>query len=462
MLDKLTMTDNIPSNEEQIMEALASIPPEIQKNMGPALFELKKQIDMICGNKYITKKEWTFRNKAKLTDNQLNMTWLIIKLTRAYSCSLLPYKPLNITYVETSAISKELHMCDKDLTTLRSTTNKKLKETREYMSEAFADEAIFSSKLEGAVTTEIVAKNMIRKNIPPKTKDEMMIMNNHEAMQYILDKKDIDLTPEFICEIQRIVTKGTLDTDEHSGMFRTTDDVYVTKPGTHEVLHHPPKAKKIPSLIQELCTFVNLDKRQGDLDDDSEYIHPLIVGITLHFLIGYIHPFYDGNGRTARTLFYWYVISRGYDLFRYIPISKVIKKAPAKYRDAYLATEEDGLDLTYFILYNIECIKKARKALTEHLKREMDRSTAVSRMIKELSDVTPRQIRIISYMAEHPEELFGITEIAERFSIAYQTARTDLMDLEARKYLWMKKKGKAFLYSIDEDLVKKIDAIQQG
>ncbi len=461
MSDKPAMTDNLVLNENQLMEALASIPPEIFKEMGPALFGFKQQLETICGHKYITKKEFTFRSKAKLTENQLNFAWLLIKITRVYSCSLLPYKPLNITYVETSAISRELHMCDKDITKLLSTTDKKLKDTQEYIFEAFADEAIFSSKLEGAVTTEIVAKEMIRKNIPPKTKDERMIMNNHEAMQYILDKKDIDLTPEFICEIQRIVTKGTLDTDEHSGMFRTTDDVFVTKPGSHDVLHYPPKAEEVPSLIQELCTFVNQDKQQG-IDDDSEYIHPIIVGIALHFLIGYIHPFYDGNGRTARTLFYWYVIPRGYDLFRYIPISKVIKKAPAKYRDAYLATEEDDLDLTYFILYNIECIKKSRKALTEHLEHEMDRSTAVSRMIKELSDVTPRQIRILSYMAEYPEELFGITEISERFSIAYQTARTDLMDLEARKYLWRNKGRKAFLYSIDEELVKKIDAIHRG
>ncbi|MCK9343677.1 MAG: Fic family protein [Massilibacteroides sp.] len=461
MSDKPALTDNLVLNENQLMEALASIPPEIFKEMGPTLFGFKQHLETICGNKYITKKELTFRNKAKLTENQLNLGWFLIKFTRAYSCSLLPYKPLSITYVETSAISRELHMCDKDLTKLLSTTDKKLKDTQEYISEAFADEAIFSSKLEGAVTTEIVAKEMIRKNIPPRTKDEMMILNNHEAMQYILDKKDIYLTPEFICDIQRIVTKGTLDTEEHSGMFRTTDDVFVTKPGSHDVLHYPPKAQEVPSLIQGLCTFVNLDKRQT-ADDDGDYIHPLIVGIALHFLIGYIHPFYDGNGRTARTLFYWYVISRGYDLFRYIPISKVIKKAPAKYRDAYLATEEDGLDLTYFLLYNIECIKKARKALTEHLEREMDWSTAVFRMSKELSDVTPRQIRILSYMAEHSEELFGINEIAERFSIAYQTARTDLMDLEARKYLWMKKRGKAFFYSIDEDLVKKIDAVQRG
>lgn len=461
MSDKPALTDKIPLNEDQLMEVFSSIPPEIFKQMGPVLSTLKQQLGTICGNKYITKKDLEFRSKAELSENELNLIWFLIKFTRAYSCDLLPYKPLNITYVETSAISRELHMCDQDLTKLLSTTEKKLKDTQEYIFEAFADEAIFSSKLEGAVTTEIVAKDMIRKNIPPRTKDEMMIMNNHEAMQYILDKKDVYLTPEFICEIQRIVTKGTLDTDEHSGMFRTTDDVYVTKPGTHDVLHYPPKAKKIPSLIQELCTFVNLDKRQ-DLDEDDDYIHPLIVGIALHFLIGYIHPFYDGNGRTARTLFYWYVISRGYDLFRYIPISKVIKKAPAKYRDAYLATEEENLDLTYFILYNIECIKKARKTLTEHLRREMDRATAVSRMAKDLSNVTQRQIRILSYMAEHPEEQFGINEIAERFSIAYQTARTDLMDLEARKYLWRNKGRKAFLYSIDEELVKKIDAIQRG
>ena len=456
------MANETTLHEKPVLDVFASVPPDVLKEMVSALFGFKQQFDTICGNKYITKNELAFRSKAEIPDSNLKTAWFLIRLIRAYSSIPLPYKPLDITYVETSAISRELHISDQDLAKLLSTTEKKLKDTQEYLFEAFAEEAIFSSKLEGAVISEIAAKDMIRKNILPKTKDEMMIMNNYEAMQYILDKKDIDLTPEFICEIQRIITKGTLDTDEHSGMFRTTDDVFVRKPGTHD-LHHPPKAEELPSLIQELCSFVDLDKRQitdGD-EDDGAYIHPLIVGIALHFLIGYIRPFYDGNGRTARVLFYWYLTSRGYDLFRYIPISKVITQAPAKYRDAWIATEED-LDLTYFILYNIECIKKARKALTEHLGREMDRSTAVSQMITELNDVNPRQVRIISYMAEHPVELFGIKEIAERFSIVYQTARTDLIELETRKYLWMKKRGKAFLYSIDEELVLKIDTVQRG
>lgn len=455
------MANEITLNEKTVMDALMSIPPEALKQMAPALFGFKQQLNTICGNKYITKSDLQFRNKGEKSEDELSLAWFLIKLTRAYSCNLLPYKLLDLTYVQTSTISRELHMCDQDLTKLLSMTEKKLKNTQEYIFEAFANEAIFSSKLEGAVTTEIVAKDMIRKNIPPRTKDEMMIMNNHEAMQYILDKKDIYLTPEFICEIQRIVTKGTLDTDEHSGMFRTTDDVYVTKPGTYDILHYPPEAQKVPSLIQELCTFVNMDKREN-IHDNGEYIHPIIVGIALHFLIGYIHPFYDGNGRTARTLFYWYVISRGYNLFRYIPISKVIKQAPAQYRDAYLATENDDMDLTYFIIYHIECIRKARKALTEHLRQETDRSMSVGKMIVELDGTNPRQVRILTYMAEYPAELFRISEIAERFSIAYQTARTDLMELEARKYLWVKKRGRAFFYSIDDDLVKKIEAMRRG
>ncbi len=427
-----------------------NLPHDFWKNFGHAIGELKVGIDAFGGDRYLTRDELRYR----IPGADSEAAWHILKMVRAFSGNLLPYSSLKLTYVLTAVIAEELHLCDQSLAQILRANEEKLREMPEYIFDALADEAIFSSKLEGAVTTEIVAKDMIRKNIPPQTKDERMIMNNHEAMQFILDKKDISLTPEFICEIQRIVTKGTLESEDQSGVFRTSDDVYVTKPNSAEVLHYPPRAEIIPSMISDLCELVNAD-RQGT----GKFVHPLIVGIALHFLIGYIHPFYDGNGRTARTLFYWYILSRGYDIFQYIPISKIIKQAPAKYRDAYLATEQDDLDLTYFIHYTIMCIQQARKVLIDHLRQDTLRVQNSAEAISHLSDISRRQIRILSYMAEYPAEVFGIREIANRFSVTYQTARTDLMDLEARKYLWVQKRGKAFLYCIDENLAKSIGAV---
>jgi len=82
------------------------------------------------------------------------------------------------------------------------------------------------------------------------------------------------------------------------------------------VYHTPPDYNKIPDLMEEFCKFASTD--------EDDFIHPLIKGIILHFLIGYIHPFTDGNGRCARSIFYWYMLSRGYWLFEYMPISRIL------------------------------------------------------------------------------------------------------------------------------------------
>ena len=409
--------------------------------------DFRREIEKIGGEKYLTKKELKYR----VNGDDFEDTWELMKLSRSISCNLLPYEPLKITYNLTPMISEELHLCDQDLTNIIRLVGA---EAQEYVMEALSDEAIASSKLEGAVTTELVAKQMLRKNILPRNKDEQMIVNNHHAMQFIRDKGGELLTPEFICMIQRIVTENTLDNPDASGVFRTTDNIRVVSNVNGEIIHYPPKAENIPHLISALCDLVNAD-RVGE--GNQQFVHPLIVGIALHFLIGYIHPFYDGNGRTARTLFYWYLLSRGYKLFEYIPISKVIKKSPARYRDAYVATEEDELDLTYFVQYNVECIRKARLALVEHIAAEKQRRRDAAMKISQLSDLNnKRQGSILQYMIEHKDEEFGIQEVADWFDVTYQTARTDLMHLEALGYLWVKKKGRAFYYSVDSEWRKRL------
>lgn len=96
-----------------------------------------------------------------------------------------------------------------------------------------------------------------------------------------------------------------------------------------------------------------------EVSDDQSYFHPLIKAITLHFCIGYEHPFKDGNGRVARALFYWYLFKHDFGAFRYIAISVLLKDAPVQYGNSYLFTETDEMDLTYFIEYQSTVILRA-------------------------------------------------------------------------------------------------------
>jgi Fic family protein len=94
-------------------------------------------------------------------------------------------------------------------------------------------------------------------------------------------------------------------------------------------------------------------------------VHPVVRAILIHFMLGYDHPFYDGNGRTARALFYWSLARSGYWLMEYVSISRLLRQAPAQYARAYRHTETDDNDTTYFIVHQLEVIQQAIAALHE-------------------------------------------------------------------------------------------------
>jgi len=131
-----------------------------------------------------------------------------------------------------------------------------------------------------------------------------MIVNNYRAMEYINEIADEDLTPDLILELQRILTVGTLENPDAVGKFRTTDDIYVGDERDSNVVHIPTDAVDLPVRINSTCKFPNAS-------DTRMFLHPVIRAVVLHFLLAYDHPFEDGNGRTARALFYWSMLRQG-------------------------------------------------------------------------------------------------------------------------------------------------------
>ncbi|NJM39626.1 MAG: ATP-binding cassette domain-containing protein [Anaerolineae bacterium] len=226
------------------------------------------------------------------------------------------------------------------------------------------EEAFSSSRLEGAATTRAVAKAMLREGRQPKDKSERMIWNNYQAMEFIGTHKDDPLTIKMILELHKIVTENTLDVPDMAGVLRGPNDKVFVEDSEGKVLHDPPPAKELPKRLQQLCDFANSPAFDPS---GTSFIHPVIQAVIVHFMIGYDHPFVDGNGRTARALFYWHMIRKGYWLAQYISISRIMTKAPKQYGRAYLETETDGGDLTYFILYQLRVLKQSVEELITYL-----------------------------------------------------------------------------------------------
>ncbi len=303
------------------------------------------------------------------------------------------------------------------------------KSTQElYLVSSIMEEAIASSQMEGAATTREVAKDMLRRKISPKDKSQRMILNNYNTINFIREHAKDDLSPELIMQIHGMMTEGALDIEDAAGRFRKKEENIVVGNGiTGETVHTPPSAECLPSFIEQLCVFFN---------DNSPklFIHPIIRGIIIHFLIGYYHPFADGNGRTARALFYWYMMRNDYWLVQYLSISRIIRGSKKAYEKAYLYTEHDSNDIGYFIQYNLNVLKKSFDELQKYLIKKYQEKKKAERLLH-LGNITPRQAEILNRYIENPDEVLSSVDVMNRFGISSGTAKSDLRDLTNKHFL---------------------------
>ncbi len=366
--------------------------------------------------------------------------WGLLKLSRWVQYRQLVFGNTAFRYVITDDILKNLHILDQQCAGSLESKNEYLSpddNLDKYLLNSLMEEAIASAQLEGAVTTREAAKEMLRTGVKPKNESEMMIVNAYKTMRHLKEMRERQLTPTLICEIQSKITEGTLD-EGQVGKFRENNEVMVVDNVTGQKVHTPPDHKSIPGTIDMLCKFMN--------SEDEVFLHPILKATVLHFMIGYLHPFSNGNGRTARALFYWYTLKHGYWLFEYMPISKAIKEAPARYSRAYIYTENDENDLTYFFVFQLRQLKIALKAFKEYIKQKRAEAEKTREILRKDDQINFRQSDIVLRFMRHPLKHFSIMEIQKTYGVVYQTARSDLEFLARIGYCEKLKVGRRFTY----------------
>jgi Fic family protein len=360
--------------------------------------------------------------------------WLAMKLKRLGGARPLPLADVagvKFSYVRTDEMLRELHRIDQDARGHLGSQHGANPATRDrYIISSVIEEAIASSQLEGASTTRPVAKAMIRSGRRPKDRAERMILNNYRAIQHIRSEMvGSELTPDGVKELHRVLTVDTLDDPNDAGRIQEGDEERIrVYDDAGRLQHDPPPAELLEDRLEAMCRFAN----EGA---GGTFVHPLVRAIALHFWLAYDHPFVDGNGRTARGLFYWSVLSEGYWLLEFVSISRILLDAPAQYQRAFLYTETDSNDLTYFILHQLDVLMRSIDALHEYLDRKTAEARELARLMQQTTSLNHRQIALLAHALRNPDAEYTYRSHAMSHRVVRQTARTDLLELEARGLL---------------------------
>jgi len=375
--------------------------------------------------------------------------WLAIKLARwsAARCLSLDDKAGRaFTVALTDSMYRKLHFLDKEAGgTIQIDRAVNDPTAQRYLLRSLMEEAMTSSQMEGAATTSQVAKEMLATGRPPSDRSERMIANNYSMMQSLRNFRNEPLTVAKLLEMHRILTHDTLEDPGEVGRFRTeADDIVVRDAHNPAVtLHVPPAAAELGARLDALCAFANAS-------DNEAFLHPVVRAIAIHFQVGYDHPFSDGNGRTARALFYWSMLRSGYWLAEYLSISAVLNKSRAEYVRAFLYTESDESDMTYFVTHQLDVLLAAIEGLRGYLGRKSEERKQVELLLKPDSklgaQVNYRQRALLLDAVRNGASAYAIGRHQAKHGVTYATARADLLKLVELKLLTQHRRGKGFVF----------------
>ncbi|MFG1592826.1 Fic family protein [Halobacteriovorax sp. CON-3] len=331
-------------------------------------------------------------------------------------------------------INKKLHQIESLGGSLFDLIQRHQNFKQEFLINAAVEEAITSAIYEGANSTRSKAKALISSGEKPKDKDEYMLINNYLAMKWIKENVSKQVSKDLILKVHEIVSQNTLEGDDanFSGKFRN-NKVYV---GTHEGIDYT----KIEDTIDEVIELTTNNPR---------YLHGLIKGILLHYFTAYIHPFFDGNGRTARTLFYFKAMKNNLKFVELLSISANLKQHSKRYEKSFDLVKEHQLDLTYFIDFCLDSLLLSLKKVQEKVNFLITISELITR-----DGLSETQVSLLQKMALNKYKAISIEEYALDINKSREISRRELKDLKVKGYVFEHKQGKKFVYKVNSKYLK--------
>lgn len=274
-----------------------------------------------------------------------------------------------------------------------------------------AEEALATCTIEGAMSTLPETVKLVQGK-EPTNKSEKMIKNNINAIQTVLNG-DFKFTEDNILTLWKTLSNDAIDNISIQGKKYRTGKVVVAD-GLGNVFFEAPSFDKIQGMMDELVDFCN--EEQG--------LNNYIKAIIIHYYFVYIHPFCDGNGRTARLLLQNWLIQSGLDKFKGISISSGVLKNKSTYYKSLQQSENEYNDITFNIIFYLETILDV---LYDGLK-----GFGYGERHLEMSE---SQSKLLTYLKKHKGASITIAKYAEVYKLNDKIAGKELSELVNNKIL---------------------------
>jgi len=322
---------------------------------------------------------------------------------------------------------------------------------------ALINSAHASTSIEGnTLTFEEVSELMIGREVTASQREKQEVLNYFKALEY-LDKlvKIPSISHDTILDLHKVITKDVLEREQNVGAYRTAEDE--TKYGQTvigrrnilgkiaEITFIPPKAAEVLHQMSEFIDWLN--------DEGAEKVETVLYAGVTHYEFVRIHPFTDGNGRTARALASLTLLRRGFDAKRFFTLDDFYNSDKSRYYNALKSVDHQTQDLTQWLEYFTEGVEVSITAVRNKvlaLSGENSKGTVPSQQIA----LNTKEIKVVEFI----RQMGHITnkDVRAILGLSDQGALLVLEDLMRKKVIRLQGKGRATRYILSlGDLMKK-------
>lgn len=313
---------------------------------------------------------------------------------------------------------------------------------KQFQSDAIVRQVYHGTHIEGNELTMDQARQVMEgEAVYARDRDIQEVVNYRNTVKYLdqIKQANQQYTIQQLLEMHRLTVSGLVPI-EKAGQLRTTV-VVIKEEGTGRVIFTPPQPFQVPYLLQDFLAWLNSEVARD--------IHPVIRAGIAHYVLVAIHPFVEGNGRTARAFATLILLEEGYDIKRFFALEEHFDKDLDRYYNAFFVVDTQNpdiaqRDLTPWIEYFTEVVAVELNKIKEKI-RKLSVDSHLRVRIGEQVALSARQMKLIEYLSEKGSA--GMGELKEVLPmVSEDTVLRDLKDLMEKNIIDKEGKTKAARY----------------